>query len=702
MVLVSSLLRALASRFQPQTNRDIPPRCHSAEESNCWLQADPNAGADQTWGYVGVRLTGPSTITPEYLQGLSLRLAEHLPIAALRMGVLSRPLPANGLQSWLPTQQRSGNATLSTLAAARVEDPALQAALRERLGYLILRFELPDALPASQFEVLHRLNQQVALLLSLPGTDVEPLTAADLDLIDAVPVGEQPLTWRIEANVGSEPLLATVLSKLDVSGTVHVQLTAIRASLEEICARRNVEMREAYESGHIPLRVDCVLQLRSAAESIQQDQRLRTELHRLGWTATSLKGLPAGWPAPSISKRWPWATALTMSSLLPVLPTLVGQSPAEGGMLLRATTGEPRGFSPFAGWSDNHTLVIGQAGSGVSFTMAELLSSHLAEGGVATVFDDCGSYRRLAEAVGGQIISVGETGPLGLDPLPLIADMSSLEDHQDTLVSWLSLLAHVSEEDYRARADLSTALLTAWAQAPGHLTLSRVQLQLAERAETRHLANELAHYVPGGLYGALFQGPPSYTRSHALMLVDTSALTQAPSFVLPTLLLQSFLQIPLWHPSLSRTLLVADHLGLLGAATNFTQVLLRHMRRRRAGMLLGTQPGDVAADGPWGSLVPYISHRIYLSMSPVCLDHLLQTGVLTKEIRHLIRQNKTIKHRYARLVLQTADGASQFTLAVDATKMGMLSNCWQVRQRYEALRAEEMPVLEAARRAMDQ
>lgn len=699
--MISALLRTLASRcYSP--NRPAP-RCFSSEVPNCWLQADPNPKAEYTWGYIGVRLAGPTTITSEFLQEVSLRVTEQLPITALRAGVLSQPLAESSLQQWLSTQQDSNNPSLTALSSARAADQ-LKRGLRERLGYLIVRMALPVSQSESaQFDALHYANTQLLQSLLPLVAHVGPLTADDLDRIEApLPADMQAATWRVATTPAPEneaaPALSTALQALDAAGTpwYHAQLTAVRVLPAQVRAGHDREMQDAHNTGRAILRAECILQIRGPAEGLLDGTQPLFRLRREGLRASPLgKEMMGAWPAAATSKRWPWLTSSMLGHLLPVIPGLAGQAPGAGGMLLRAVTGEARVFSPFSGYWDNHTLVVGQAGSGVSFTMSELLVSHLAEGGAATIFDADGSYRRLAEAVGGQVIEVSDTDLQGLDPLPLIKDMLSLEAHHDTLVSWLCLLAAVAEDDYRARAELATAILKAWAHAPGQLTLSRVQLELTGRDETRQLANQLALYVPGGEYGAMFQGAPRITRTQPLVRVDISSLRQAPSFVVPTLLLQAYLPLRMAAGE-PRVLFALEHLDLMGSASELTSRLMRGMRMRRAGILLGVQPSEVAL-APWSCIVPYISHRIFQAVGATDLEGLLQSGVISPDGRDLLRPCRLAKHRYSLLVLQTPDGTSQFILDVDATTMGVLSSCYRLRQRYEASRADGLPILEAAR-----
>ena len=305
---------------------------------------------------------------------------------------------------------------------------------------------------------------------------------------DAVAVHLRPLAGDVAAR-----LLRRRLASLTSSETVDEQAGRIGDPALQIAADAARDLRHAVARGATALLHAQVLLTIRATNDGDLDDREQA-LHQVArgmlaaLTCLSFEQRPA-WSAAqpgARALRWPWrlldATSAAAAVPLPVGPgpaaaagTLVGVDPASG---------VPVCVDRFGAHNPTR-LVVGTSGAGKSYAAKLELVRQLARGARAVVVDPEGEFGRVAEAMGGLCLTVGEE-PAGLDPVGL-ASRASLSPSE------------------------GLSVLTAWATALLGTPLGPVDLALLDRALGVVLADRLVQPTAGDLLavvGEIAAHPP--------------------------------------------------------------------------------------------------------------------------------------------------------------------------------------------------
>jgi type IV secretion system protein TrbE len=145
-----------------------------------------------------------------------------------------------------------------------------------------------------------------------------------------------------------------------------------------------------------------------------------------------------------------------------------------------------------------HTLVLGATGSGKSFLLNFLLLSLQKYGGLCTIFDLGGSYRKLCRALGGSYLSVGgATNTATINPFCLPLDRENLQ----FLFSFVKVLIESNAGRIKAEGERDL-----YEQIENLYSLDPKQRRLSTLATILHrdLRVPLQNWIEGGPYGSYF------------------------------------------------------------------------------------------------------------------------------------------------------------------------------------------------------
>jgi type IV secretory pathway VirB4 component len=323
-------------------------------------------------------------------------------------------------------------------------------------------------------------------------------------------------------------------------------------------------------------------------------------------------------------------------ALAAAFPFASAELEAAGGIFVgrNATTGGLVFVDRFA--LENHNQVIlARSGAGKSY-FAKLQILRSLYGGIEVlVIDPENEYRRLAQAVGGSVVSLGEAGQR-LNPLDL-AEAGTPEALTDqalfvhTLAS--ALLGELSSED---RALLDRAILQAYEQAgisadprtharPAPV-LADVLARLHEDQSGSSLASRLDPYVSGS-HRSLFDGPATVRADGHLVVFSLRNLPEELKTAGTLLALDAVWRRVTRGERRPRVVVVDEAWWLLGtggdAGARFLQRLAKSARKHWCGLTAITQDvADVLSTELGQAVVTNAAQQVLLGQSPQAMEAL--------------------------------------------------------------------------------
>jgi type IV secretory pathway VirB4 component len=366
--------------------------------------------------------------------------------------------------------------------------------------------------------------------------------------------------------------------------------------------------------------------VRSLCASLLLDVRPVTFRALQGWVTT----LPLGIDALRLRRTF------DTKALAAAFPFASAELETAGGIFLgrNATTGGLVFVDRFA--MENHNQVIlARSGAGKSYLAKLQILRSLYNGIEVLVIDPENEYRRLARAVGGSVVSLGESRQR-LNPLVLAeAGRSEALTEQALFVHTLasSLLGELPSEE---RALLDRAILQAYEQAgistdPRTHTrpapvLADVLARLHEGQGGSSLASRLDPYVSGS-HRSLFDGPATVRADGHLVVFSLRNLPEELKTAGTLLALDA-----VWHrvtrgERRPRVVVVDEAWWLLGtggdAGARFLQRLAKSARKHWCGLTAITQDvADVLSTDLGQAVVTNAAHQVLLGQSPQAMEAL--------------------------------------------------------------------------------
>ncbi len=365
--------------------------------------------------------------------------------------------------------------------------------------------------------------------------------------------------------------------------------------------------------------------VRSLCASLLLDVRPVTFRALQGWVTT----LPLGIDGLRLRRTF------DTKALAAAFPFASAELESSGGIFLgrNATTGGLVFVDRFA--QENHNQVIlARSGAGKSYLAKLQILRSLCGGIEVLVIDPENEYRRLAQAVGGSVVSLGEAGQR-LNPLDL-AEAGRPEALTDqalfvhTLAS--SLLGELSSEE---RALLDRAILQAYEQAGisadprTHARPAPVLADVLARLHKDHggsLASRLDPYVSGS-HRSLFDGPATVRADGHLVVFSLRNLPEELKTAGTLLALDAVWRRVTRGERRPRVVVVDEAWWLLGtggdAGARFLQRLAKSARKHWCGLTAITQDvADVLSTELGKAVVTNAAQQVLLGQSPQAMEAL--------------------------------------------------------------------------------
>jgi len=275
-----------------------------------------------------------------------------------------------------------------------------------------------------------------------------------------------------------------------------------------------------------------------------------------------------------------------------------------------------------------HTLVMGYAGSGLTYLGNAFLAAHLRGGGhawalrwqPAPIFD---------EVANAQVVNPTPDCQISLNPLSGLATAEQLWHVRPVLLSWLAMLAEVSHGAEAAdtrntwyRHWLETALEKAWGQVRENLGLEHVLIELECLSPPAHELSERIRAKLKNLPAAWFEGASSTQSAARYVSVSPAELnTPERETVAATVLALHYCAIVKTPRSVPKMLLI-DEAGVL--ARDGVQELLSLVLRA----LLAENALAIICEKP------FLAHKQNQSPLERVLDEQCENKVLTSNMHH--------------------------------------------------------------------
>lgn len=461
-------------------------------------------------------------------------------------------------------------------------------------------------------EIAHPLAHERALLSQddIARVDAEVLTGHDARTVEdfVLDVEQAPQL----------PVLAHVLELVDREGFATYQATL-----------------DIIPDGSAPPRACARLRIRNPEYG---RRTIEMALHRCGirMQSTALRHY-LHYPLPRHVGRWEPVMPEKLVALAPVARLAHAHHPLNGGMPLKAMTGELRSFAPFEATGNANTLLIGEPGNSRHALACEMLTGHLAGGGTVCVFDHDGAFEHLAAMLNGEVVRIGTAGAQGLD---LLRTVKGIDDIYDVgVVSWIVTLAGFPEESsyqYDAYCRIAHDAVQALLLREAELTLSEVRAYLLALPVplAQELAAGLAPYVDHGGYAALFDGPPLEAGDDTLTVIDVSAWRDHP--LLPHVVHAARQVLDAQACAVERRskkkLFVLSQACGLHAYPRSLSRWLRIARRYGVGTLILARPDDIADDAAFAEHVDEFSNCVVLGLTGKAKDMLVRRLGLTDSL----------------------------------------------------------------------
>ncbi len=375
--------------------------------------------------------------------------------------------------------------------------------------------------------------------------------------------------------------------------------------------------------------------VRAIAESLLMTVAPTTYRALPGWLAT----LPLGIDTLKIRRTFDTAAlAACFPFTSPDLPIATGADGAPQGVLygLNTASGAPVLWDRFA--QDNYnSITLARSGAGKSYlTKLELLRL-LFTGVTACVIDPEDEYVRLAETVGGHIITLG-ADTVRLNPFDLPPATGDGEDVLTRRVLFLHTFLAVllgTEVNAADKALLDQAILSAytragitadprtWRRTPPTLTDLATVLAEDGGQAAADLADRLAPYTVGS-HARLFNGHSTADACGHLVVFALRRLPEEVKAPAMLLALDAIWRQVTHRPQCGRHLVVVDEAWLLmrdGAGARFLFRMAKAARKYWTGLAVVTQDADDVLASPLGrAVVANAATQILLRQAPQAID----------------------------------------------------------------------------------
>lgn len=234
-----------------------------------------------------------------------------------------------------------------------------------------------------------------------------------------------------------------------------------------------------------------------------------------------------------------------LAAVAPIQGAWSGSDPSKGGLMLVSRRGQPAVFNLFDSDTSYNFTVTAESGAGKSFFVNDLVADFLSKQGMVRLIDAGGSYQRIAELLGGEVLRFKPDKPRSLNPFWGLRDRMNIfdddpeelelrsEDESGEFAEMLPILRQVTVEmafpnghygDIEPKM-LENAIIESWRRYRDELGLKHIYEYLLEQGDPRmkDLAIQLRPYAVGRL-APWFNGRPQIRLSNPFTILELEEL----------------------------------------------------------------------------------------------------------------------------------------------------------------------------------
>ena len=276
-------------------------------------------------------------------------------------------------------------------------------------------------------------------------------------------------------------------------------------------------------------------------------------------------------------------TTYNIAHSLPVIGEWKGtRTPA---MMMIARRGQLVQLDLFDSPGNYNAVVAGASGTGKSVLLNEIACAYLGLGAQVWIIDVGGSYQKLCDLLGGQLIRFQRSSDICLNPFTLVSDIE--DDMHQLRPLFAQMIGPQGLGDYQL-ARLEEAIVRTWEMhgndsRPSHL---RQRLQEGARlhsdARLSEMAAMLGAYCRGGSHGRWFDGAANVSFSSDLCLLELEELKAMPELQAVVLMQLMFLINQQMYSSRDRRkLVIIDEAWQMLRGEHTTEFIENGFRRAR-------------------------------------------------------------------------------------------------------------------------
>lgn len=299
-------------------------------------------------------------------------------------------------------------------------------------------------------------------------------------------------------------------------------------------------------------------------------------------------------------------------NMLPILGEWKGQNAP--GMPLVGRRGQLFFWNPFsyaflpgssnAQVGDNYNVCIaGQAGSGKSVFMNEMMSTVMGVGGKVFVLDMGRSFKKTCQILGGQHIEFNINLPMSLNPFSRLPEGMGDEESKERseILSTIVSVFQTMAAPQHGTTDLDDSYIEqavhrSWEQYGPKSNVDTVKefLDAHEDRVARNLGQTLYRFSSKGSYGQFFNKPANTSLTSNLTVIETDDLRNHPSLmavVVKMMVIQINQQMAKGDRKTPFLIIIDEAWNLLsGKRTGkFISSATRTSRKYKGSIVLGTQ-----------------------------------------------------------------------------------------------------------------
>jgi conjugal transfer ATP-binding protein TraC len=408
---------------------------------------------------------------------------------------------------------------------------------------------------------------------------------------------------------------------------------------------------------------------RDESDVDEQCRRMLNALHSLGFGAVRettlaltlfLQCLPLAYdPANDRAlKRSRKMQDINLAHLAPVYRNYSGT--ARPDLLLVNRSGEPAFFSFFEGDLAPHGIICGISGSGKSVLSNNIILEGLRRGARVFVLDRGGSYRKLAELLGGQVVCLSPDRPLCVNPL----GGELTQERAIFATDYLSEMLTAGRWDLPTRERSELAQAVRLAHRGGRVNLRDIRAHLKG-----DLGVSMELFTQGGPYGPYFDGDCGIDCGPPLVVfeLEEAALNKEISSTLLMAIIHRITEECVRNPQVEKYLIVDEAWTLLKspATARFLENVFRTFRKHRTCALMvsqqvtdfeGTSGEAIRANAP---------HRIFLRQISETLKVMERVLDLKPREKEVLSTLTTVKGQFSEMLILSPRGSGVARLIQD-------------------------------------